>query len=46
MSNQHFAAVRRQQIEEDQPSALNYWATGLSCLGFLVFVFWLAGWKF
>jgi hypothetical protein len=46
MNIQHFAAARSRRIVEDRPSALNYWGTGLGCLAFLLFVFWLAGWNF
>lgn len=47
MGIQDFATTtRRRRVEQEQPSALAYWGTGLSCLSFLLLVFWLAGMKF
>jgi hypothetical protein len=44
--SQTYAPGRRQRIQEEPQSALSYWGTGLACLAFLMFVFWLAGLKF
>ncbi|MEI6159914.1 MAG: hypothetical protein WCP77_08785 [Roseococcus sp.] len=46
MNTQEIAPSRRARFEDETPSALSYWGTGLACLSFLVFVFWLAGMKF
>jgi hypothetical protein len=44
--SQSYIALRRQRQQAEQPSALSYWGTGIACLAFLVFVFWLAGLEF
>ncbi len=46
MRTHEFITPPRQRIQNEAPSALSYWGTGIACLGFLVFVFWLAGMKF
>ncbi|UPY37474.1 hypothetical protein [Sediminicoccus sp. KRV36] len=46
MNTNDYVAARRQRFEDETPSALAYWGTGLACLSFLIFVFWLAGMKF
>lgn len=46
MITQEYITPRRQRFAEEKQSALSYWGTGLACLGFLMFVFWLAGMSF
>jgi hypothetical protein len=46
MSAQNFAAARRQRFEDERPSALAYWGTGVAGMSFLLFIFWLAGMMF
>ena len=46
MNTQELITPRRKRHEEARPSALANWGTGLACLTFMVFVFWLAGMKF
>ncbi len=41
-----YAEARRKRRQEEQPSALSYWGTGMACLAFLILIFWLAGLKF
>lgn len=43
MTTQDYTPSRRSRFEEERPSALAYWGTGLACLSFLLFIFWLAG---
>ncbi|WP_431303634.1 hypothetical protein [Sediminicoccus sp. BL-A-41-H5] len=44
--SQTYNAAHRQRIQDEPQSALSYWGTGIACLSFLMFVFWLAGLKF
>lgn len=44
--SQSLAASRRKRFPEEPQSALSYWGSGIACLAFLVFIFWLAGLKF
>ena len=46
MITQEFNTPRRHRQEEERQSALSYWGTGIACLAFLVFIFWLAGMPF
>jgi len=46
MMTKEFSPPPRRRIEEEKVSALAYWATGIACLAFLVFIFWMAGMKF
>lgn len=40
------ATLRRNRFQDEEPSAIAYWGTGLMCLAVLVLVFWLAGLRF
>ena len=44
--SQSYTISRRARPQEEPQSALSYWGTGLACLAFLMFVFWLAGLNF
>ncbi|MBS7790038.1 hypothetical protein KTR66_08530 [Roseococcus sp. SDR] len=44
--SQSYVAPRRNRNQDEPQSALSYWGTGIACLSFLMFVFWLAGLKF
>ncbi len=46
MSAQNFAAARRQRFEDERPSALACWGTGVAGVSFLLFILWLAGLTF
>ena len=46
MIAREYSTPRRPRLDDERPSALAYWGTGATCLGFLILVFWLARMNF